>query len=113
TELPERDYQRLHDAVSWLKHNPASGMLLRQLPIEGIDTKSLSAQAHLVLALLGMPDTQPSEQSDSDPATTRRLRLHERLGLRIPPDLIQVAVLDPALRAHVGGMRHLAASIDD
>lgn len=116
TELPERDYQRLYDAVTWLHHNPASGMLLRQLPIEGIDTKWLSAQAHLVLALLGTPDTQPSEQTDTDDTdrvVARRLRLHERLGLRVPPDLIQVAVLDPTLREQVGGMRHLAASIDD
>ncbi|MGV9776231.1 Wadjet anti-phage system protein JetD domain-containing protein [Streptosporangium sp. NPDC003464] len=41
------------------------------------------------------------------------MRLHHRLGLRTPPELIQVAVLDPGLRAHVGGMRHFAASVDD
>src|SRR5262249_47754922 len=43
----------------------------------------------------------------------RRLRLHRRLGLRIPPDLVQVAVLDSQIRAQFGGMRHFAASIDD
>lgn len=111
TELDEHDFGRLHDAVTWLRANPASGMLLRQLPIEGIDTKWLTAHAHLVLALLG--DSEPEQTAEPDPADTRRRRLHHRLGLRIPPDLIQVAVLDPGLRAHLGGMRHLAASIDD
>jgi hypothetical protein len=113
TDLDEPDFRRLYEAVTWLRNNPASGMLLRQLPIEGIDTKWLSKHAHLVLALLGDPETEPSTEPDPAAATARRLRLHERLGLRVPPDLIQVAVLDPDLRAHVGGMRHLAASIDD
>jgi len=39
TELDQGDFQRLVGAVTWLRANPASGMLLRQLPIEGIGTK--------------------------------------------------------------------------
>jgi hypothetical protein len=111
TELDGPDYERLVNTVTWLRDNPTSGMLLRQLPIEGIDTKWLARHAHLVLAMLG---TDNSEQ-DYEEATDgpRRLRLHRRLGLRVPPDLVQAAVLDPQLRANVGGMRHFAASIDD
>jgi hypothetical protein len=45
---------------------------------------------------------------ENDPASAR-IRLHQRLGLRNIPDLIQAAVLDSALRAQVGGMRHFAA----
>ncbi|MGN9846502.1 Wadjet anti-phage system protein JetD domain-containing protein [Nonomuraea sp. H19] len=123
TELDERDYRRLADTVQWLSAHPTSGLLLRQLPIEGIDTKWLAKHRVLVLALLGdaaddsngegdAPDA-PEEALDDSVPTTARLRLHQRLGLRTPPELIQVAVLDPALRAHVGGMRHFAASIDD
>jgi hypothetical protein len=111
TELDAPDYERLTNTVTWLQNNPTSGMLLRQLPIEGIDTKWLARHAHLVLAMLG---TDNSNEDDDEVADgPRRLRLHRRLGLRIPPDLIQVAVLDPLLRANVGGMRHFAASIDD
>jgi len=41
------------------------------------------------------------------------MRLHERLGLRVPPELIQIAVLDPEMRSTVGGLRHFAASVED
>ncbi|HZO64731.1 MAG TPA: Wadjet anti-phage system protein JetD domain-containing protein [Kribbellaceae bacterium] len=110
TDLPQEDYDRLAGVVAWLRDNPTSGMLLRQLPIEGIDTKWLGKQAHLVLAMLGDQDLDPDSDYTSGP---RRLRLHWRLGLRVPPDLVQVAVLDPNLRTHLAGMRHFAASVDD
>ncbi|SFB53664.1 hypothetical protein SAMN05216266_11783 [Amycolatopsis marina] len=108
-DMGERDYLRLVTTVTWLQANPTSGMLLRQLPIEGIDTKWLAKNAHLVLALLGTSDAADDETTP----VPRRRRLHERLGLRIPPDLVQVALLDPALRAQLAGMRHLAASVED
>jgi hypothetical protein len=110
TELDVRDFDRLVNTVEWLWANPTSGLLLRQLPIEGINTKWLMRHAHLVLAMLGDEDAE-AEAEDAD--GQRRLRLHRRLGLRIPPDLVQVAVLDPQIRAQFGGMRHFAASIDD
>jgi hypothetical protein len=114
TDLDEDDYQRLIGAVTWLRANPASGMLLRQLPIEGIGTKWLSSHAQLVLSLLEHDDPGSAPQESSQPVTAQsQRRLLERLGLRIPPELIQVAILDPALRAELAGMRHLAASVDD
>ncbi|WP_212831953.1 Wadjet anti-phage system protein JetD domain-containing protein [Catellatospora sp. TT07R-123] len=110
TELPETDFARLVNAVTWLKANPASGMLLRQLPIEGIDTKWLARHTQLVVNLLGHGGGQTDPESAA-PAATRRL--HQRLGLRTPPELIQVVVCDPALRENLGGMRHLATAVDD
>jgi len=129
-ELEEADYLRLTATVSWLGTNPTSGLLLRQIPVEGIGTKWLEKHRVLVLAMLGdAPATEPAETSLGDddgavddtlsgadgpdaPSSSKR-RLHERLGLRMPPELVQVAVLDPALRAQVGGMRHFAASVED
>lgn len=113
TDLDDRDYQRLVTTVTWLRVNPASGMLLRQLPIEGIDTKWLSRHAQLILALLGDSDHSPVLDSAQPVTASGTRRLHERLGLRVPPDLIQVAVLDPSLRVQLAGMRHLAASVED
>jgi hypothetical protein len=118
TELSESDYQRLVATVDWLRTHPTSGMLLRQLPIEGIGTKWLLKHRVLVLALLGdredpdFPEAAADQAADALAASARR-RLHERLGLRNPPELVQVAVLDPVLRSYVGGMRHFAASIED
>jgi hypothetical protein len=68
----------------------------------------------LVLALLGAEDDLADEAADeTDGPASARMRLHERLGLRVPPDLIQIAVLDPEMRSMVGGLRHFAASVED
>ena len=113
TDLDEHTYQQLTATVAWLDTHPTSGLLLRQLPIEGIGTKWLAQHAVLVLALLGDPDFPLESTSEEDMPTSARIRLHQRLGLRTVPDLVQVAVLDPDLRAQVGGMRHFAASVED
>ncbi len=101
--------------MTWLRTHPTSGLLLRQLPIEGMDTKWLAQHATLVLALLGdqEPPLDDIAREAKDGPASARIRLHERLGLRTPPDLIQVAVLDQDLRSRLGGMRHFAASVDD
>jgi len=106
TQLAADDYACLHRAVTWLTVNPSSGLFLRQLPIEGVHTKWLAAYSTLVLALLG---DDVAEQSPD----ARERSLHERLGLRTIPELVQVTLLDPALRAQFAGMRTFAATIDD
>ncbi|MET8778986.1 Wadjet anti-phage system protein JetD domain-containing protein [Nocardia sp. NPDC004654] len=121
TDLPDQDYECLSSTARWIADNPTSGMLLRQLPIEGINTKWLARHATLLLALLG--DEQPREDleyepsdeqnADDDAPVSRRIQLHQRLGLRIPPYLVQVAVIDPVLRQQLAGMRHFAAGVDD
>ncbi len=115
TELDDTIYRQLVSTVTWLRTHPTSGLLLRQLPIEGIDTKWLARHATLVLALLGDQERAVDDSAGDameEPASAR-IRLHERLGLRATPDLIQVAVLDQELRSRLGGMRHFAASVDD
>jgi hypothetical protein len=66
------------------------------------------------LALLGEETGTELDGHDDRPLTlSRRREIHRRLGLRTPPELVQVAVPCPSLRKQIGGMRHLAASIDD
>jgi hypothetical protein len=114
TEMDAGDFQRLVAAVTWLNEHPTSGLMLRQLPIEGVDTKWLGMNKSFVLALLGVADELAEETAnETDGPVSARIRLHERLGLRLPPDLIQIAVLDPELRSMIGGMRHFAASVHD
>lgn len=111
TGLDDADYERLTLTVRWLRVNPTSGLLLRQLPIEGIDTKWLGAHANLVLTLLG--GDAYIESSDGEPPRSRKRALHSRLGLRVVPELVQVTVCDPVLRDQLAGMRHLAAPVED
>ncbi|NKE62514.1 hypothetical protein FXN61_39605 [Lentzea sp. PSKA42] len=110
TQLDDADYARLVHAANWLTINPTSGLFLRQLPIEGVHTKWLAAHATLVLALLG--DESVDESTDEVPLSRKRA-LHDRLGLCVVPELVQVTVLDPALRAQFAGMRHFAATVED
>lgn len=129
-DLDETDYRRLTVTVTWLNANPTSGMLLRQIPVEGIGTKWLEKNRVLVLAMLGdaaeadldepsteetgsaLDDSTAESEAPGAPASSKR-RLHERLGLRVPPELVQVAVLDAALRSQLGGMKNFAASVED
>lgn len=112
-DLPETDFTQLVAVTTWLKENPASGMLIRQLPVEGVHTKWLAQHARLVLALLGDRPTDNVDLEDEDAKRSRRRETYRRLGLRATPELVQVAVLCPVLRTQIGGMRHFAGSIDD
>jgi hypothetical protein len=85
-------------------------MFLRQLPVEGIDTKWLATHATFVLALLG---EETADQATEELSLSKKRKLHHRLGLRVVPELVQVTVLDPALSAQFAGMRHFAATVDD
>lgn len=78
--LTDNDFDRLVAVVCWLHQNPDSGLLIRQLPIPGVDTKWLGAHRAAVTALvvpLGVP---------------------EHLGLRERELLRAVVIADPALR---------------
>lgn len=78
--LADEDFDRLLAVVRWLHQNPDSGLLIRQLPIPGVDTKWLAAHRTAVTALavpLGVP---------------------ENLGLRDRELLRAIVIADPALR---------------
>ena len=88
--LTDKDFDRLVAVVNWLQQNPDSGLLIRQLPIPGVDTKWLGTHQAAVISLavpLGIP---------------------EHLGLRERELLRAIAILDPTLRQ--GLPRLLAAS---
>lgn len=88
--LTDKDFDRLIAALKWLQQNPDSGLLIRQLPIPGVDTKWLGTHRAAVIALavpLGIP---------------------EHLGLREREMLRAIAILDRTLRQ--GLPRLLAAS---
>lgn len=89
--LTDSDFDRLMAVLEWLRENPASGLLIRQLPIPGVDTKWLGAHRVLVTSLavpLGVP---------------------EHLGLRERDLLRAVAIIDPELRQ---GLPRLFAASD-
>lgn len=89
----ETDFDRLVVTVGWLLAHPDSGMFIRQLPIEGVDTKWLGGNRGLVERLVGA------------------VRGDTELGVRTLPALVEIALLDPELLP--GMPRLFAASIAD
>ena len=93
------DFDRALRVVDWLVANPSSGMLLRQVPVEGMDTKWLERHQGLVGALLE--------------AARRMLALPggSETGLKRETRPLDVVILDPALRPRSAGastaIRHL------
>ncbi|MGW6695866.1 DUF3322 domain-containing protein [Rhodococcus sp. NPDC054953] len=91
--LDETDFDRLRGSLRWLLEHPASGLLIRQLPVPGVDTKWITRHRGLTETLL------------------TGIRGDGVLGVRTLPRLLDVAVLDRGLLP--GAPRVFAASIDE
>ncbi len=101
-DYAEADFVRLLALLTWLDQNRDSLRYLRQLPIEGMDTKWCDSPRRavitdLLLAIRGLP--QPME-------------FHELCGLRRPPQRLRMRLLCPSLRRALGGVGDLEAPID-
>jgi hypothetical protein len=113
-EMDVRDQQRLIDVCRWLHANPNSGLFLRQVPVEGIDTKWIESHKGLVATLLRITATNPDPRQPSNPADDDAIaNFQERLGLRRTPQLINVVLCDDALRKQYQGARTLALTATD
>lgn len=100
-DLPEDEFSRLCDVVDWLRLHPHSKLFLRQLPISGIDSKWIESRRQVVADWLAALRELPSGT-----------RFDSLSGLRRAPDRIRLRLLDPELRAAVGGLADIAAPID-
>lgn len=100
----DEDFERLMSLLAWLELNPMSGLYLRQLPVEGLDTKWLEKRTGLVATLLrALRATVPEDESD----------FHDLCGLRKPAHRVRVRLLCPALRTAVGGLCDIEAPIGE
>jgi hypothetical protein len=98
------DFARLISLLAWLESNPKSGLYLRQLPVEGVDTKWLEKRTGLVATLLrALRDVAPDNESD----------FHELCGLRKPAHRVRVRLLCPSLRMRVGGLNDIEAPVGE
>ena len=133
----EADFDRLMALLSWFVNYPDSGLYVRQIPVEGVDTKWIdrarrSLVSQLLLRIKGglAPLDEPQagavddrqtvvetasessvlEGSADSPAT---LDFYRICGLRRPPTRMRIAVLCPELRRQIGGVRDLESSVED
>lgn len=107
------DFDRLMALLNWLEQNPASGLYPRQIPLAGIDTKWMgSRQGFIVELTTTIRENQLPREPEQVGNHTIKIDDSGHLnicGLRRPPSLVRLRVLDPALRARIGGLSDLAA----
>lgn len=102
TDYEATDFERLCSLMSWLEGNPRSALYLRQLPVEGLDTKWVERRKGLVTDLMR---AVLGELEECD--------LFAVCGLRRPPHRMRVRLLCPNLRKTVGGLLDLEAPVDE
>ena len=139
-DYADTDFQRLQDVLDWLHTHDAAGLYPRQLPLAGMDSKWFEARSGvlaLLLAALRGDDvattatataTAAAAAAAATDATTFNAEnaanaypaaaaktlsdIYTLAGLRRPPALVRLRILDPALRAAVGGLGDLAAPVE-
>lgn len=97
------DYRRLIDMVVWIEKNPVSNLYPRQLPVSGLDSKWLEKRRGVLADLVDVVrdrSTTEGHFSASD--------FYGRCGLKAPPQLIRLRILDESLRQRVGGLSDLS-----
>lgn len=102
-DYSEADYQRLAEMLDWIASHPNSNLYPRQLPVSGLGSKWLDGRKGLLTDLVAAIQEDSSNNVD----------FYQRCGLKAPPLLVRMRVLDQSLRAHVGGVGDITAPVDD
>ena len=100
-DYTEDDFDRLVRLLGWFEANRSSGIYLRQIPLEGIDTKWIEQRIGVVATIL--KSIVSCAEDD----------FHDLCGLRRPPIRLRLQVLCPRLRAKTGGLRDIEAPIEE
>lgn len=98
-DYSEHDYRRLIDMLAWIDAHPNSRLYPRQLPVAGLDSKWLETRKRLLSELITAIRGNGSAEDD----------FYSRCGLKAPPQLLRVRILDARLRATVGGLADISA----
>jgi hypothetical protein len=101
-DYSEMDCRRLVDMVAWIEKNPVSNLYPRQLPVAGLDSKWLEKRKRLLADLIAAVRGESSIEGD----------FFQRCGLKAPPQLIRLRILDSNLRKLVGGLDDISVPIE-
>ena len=99
----DADFRRLAQMLDWITNHPDCGLYPRQLPVSGLDSKWLEGRKGLLAALVATIREDPSGDLD----------FYRRCGLKAPPLLVRMRVLDQALRDRIGGIGDITAPVED
>jgi len=98
-DYSEGDFRRLIDMVAWIEKNPASNLYPRQLPVSGLDSKWLEKRKGLLADLVDAVQGRSTNEGD----------FYGCCGLKAPPQLIRLHILDDRLRQTLGGLSDISA----
>lgn len=99
----DADFRRLAEMLGWIANHPQSDLYPRQLPVSGLDSKWLDGRKGLLTDLVAAIQEDSSSELD----------FYQRCGLKAPPLLVRMRVLDQSLRARVGGVGDITAPVED
>lgn len=102
-DYSDADFHRLAEMLDWIVNHPNSELYPRQLPVSGLDSKWLDGRKGLLTDLVAA--IQNDSSSDLD--------FYRRCGLKAPPFLARMRVLDQALRARISGVSDITAPVGD
>lgn len=102
-EYSDEDFSRLRALLNWLFTHPESNLYIRQLPIEGVDTKWLEKRKGLVTDLLAVMRGHLPEESE----------FYSLCGIRKHSHRIRMRVLDAGLRKMFQGLGDLELPLED
>jgi len=107
----ERNWERILDVLGWFRENPHSGLYLRQVDIEGVDSKFIEAGKGLFRQLLDLVLSLPkSEGKESGGNRERPPGFEQRYGLLSRPRQIRFRILDD--RQAICGLTDIVAPIE-
>ena len=97
----EMDYLRLVEMLKWINANPGSNLYPRQIPVAGIDSKWLESHKKIVCELTA---TIKGDNNND---------FFKICGLKPPPQLIRIRILDPQLRSSIGGLYDISVPCEE
>lgn len=102
------DFEALIRVIDWFIEHPKSGLYLRQLPVEGVDTKWFAeARQKLIVRLLHAVRTAAGEAVSSDDA------FEAVCGLRRKPVCVRLRLLDPKDSDALQGLSDVTAPVSE
>lgn len=101
-DYPDAEFERLLSFARWVLANQASGRYLRELPIEGLDTKW--AQSYQAVVCVWLKELMQDVTSRD---------LWELAGLKRSPPRVRLRILCPELRAKLLGVCDLELPVEE
>jgi hypothetical protein len=96
-DFDNTNFLRITEMLSWICANPCSGLYPRQIPVASVDSKWLESHKGLICELVSA--IQGTNERD----------FYKVCGLKPPPQLIRMRILDPEIKSHIGGLGDISA----